>query len=554
MKKPGILLGALVGGLITLPLLAVLYVGQMIAGFPFVPFNLFNNVRDYAPGSTIPRTIQIMVSVITTLNLGRVDTTGKLIEQILGISLVVVIGIIAGAVYFYIMRRQEHRQEWLPGVILGLIVGVPLTVLSLVGNQILNADTTTSAVWLVGVFLIWGYSIHWVYNRLTYAMAERYIKETPEQHAEAQKIDRRQFLIKLGGATAVLTVAGAWVGSISRGDGGTQTVSLGNTQPEATADPNLPNANASVEPAPGTRPELTAVEDHYRIDIALTPPEIDLATWTLPFVVAAGDGSNTLLKEFTMDEIRANFTPIEQYITQGCISNNIAGTLISTVRWTGARLQDILAEVDLPDDATHLRITSADGFDETVALDLINSDPTIVLAYDWDGAPLPTRNGFPIRIHIPDRYGMKQPKWITQIEVINHDEDGYWVRRGWDKDAFVMATSVIDTVATENVYTEGDQQFVPIGGIAWAGARGISKVEISIDNGEWVEAQLREPLSDKTWVIWRYDWAFTEGMHQFAVHCYDGNGDMQVTQSAGTFPSGATGTHRVQAQVEAESA
>lgn len=553
MKKPGILLGALVGLLLTLPLIAVLYIGQMIAGFPFVPFNLFNNVRDYAPGSTIPQAIQVMVSIITTLNLGRLDTTAKLVEQLLGISLLVVIGMVAGAGYFAVMRRQAHRQEWLPGVILGLVVGVPLTVLSLVGNQILTADTTTSVIWLVGLFLIWGYGIHWVYNRLTYAMAERYIKETPEQHADAQLIDRRQFLVKLGGATAVLTVAGAWVGSMSGGDGGVQTVSLGNTLPEATPDLNLPNASASVEPAPGTRAELTAVADHYRIDIALTPPEIDAATWTLPFVVT-GEGDSTLLKEFTLDEIRTSFTPIDQYITQGCISNAIAGTLISTVKWTGASMQEILAQVELPADATHLRITSADGFDEIVALDLINSDPNIVLAYAWNDEPLTTRNGFPIRIHLPDRYGMKQPKWITQIEVINHDEDGYWVRRGWDKDAFVRATSVIDTVATENIYTEGDQQFVPIGGIAWSGARGISKVEVSVDNGAWVEAELREPLSDKTWVIWRYDWAFTEGMHQFAVHCYDGNGDMQITQTAGTFPSGATGTHRVSAMLNAESA
>jgi hypothetical protein len=206
-------------------------------------------------------------------------------------------------------------------------------------------------------------------------------------------------------------------------------------------------------------------------------------------------------------------------------------------------MQEVLKQVELTENTTHLLITGADGFFETVSLAQIEEDPSIMLAYDWGGAPLPVRNGFPLRIHIPDRYGMKQPKWIVKIEALDHDVDGYWVVRTWDKDAFVRSTSVIDTVATSNVITEGDQQLIPVGGIAWAGARGISKVEVSVDNGEWVEAQLREPLSRKTWVIWRYDWQFAEGNHNFAVRCTDGNGEVQISDIAPEHPSGATGIH-----------
>ncbi|MEP7293274.1 MAG: molybdopterin-dependent oxidoreductase [Chloroflexota bacterium] len=554
MKKPGILMGALVGGLLTVPLIVLFFLGNRIASFPFVPFNVFNNVRDVTPGGIITKVIETMNNTIGALNLGATDTTAKLIEQSMAVGMVLVIGIIAGAIFFAVMRRVEHRQEWMPGALFGLIVGLLLTGLSLFGNQVLTADRTTSAVWLIGLFLLWGYAHNWVYNRLTYAMADRYIKDAPAPAASVQQINRREFLIKLGGATAVITVAGAFVGSMI-GAESTRTVSTGspNTSGEIPGETaaNLPNADASVQPAPGTRPELTPVPNHYRIDIALQPPVIDLATWTLPFVVANASGGMDTLANFTMDDIRTQFTPIDQYITQGCISNRIAGDLISTVLWTGVSMQDILATMELPADATHLRITSADGFDESVALDLIASDPTIVMAYDWDHEPLPTRNGFPVRIHIPDHYGMKQPKWITQIEVMNHDTDGYWVRRTWDKEAFVRMTSVIDTVAVNNIVTEGDQQFVPVGGIAWSGGRGISKVEVSVDGGEWAEAQLREPLSDKTWVLWRYDWPFSEGMHTLAVHCYDGNGDLQITEVAPEHPSGATGIHRVDAMVSA---
>jgi DMSO/TMAO reductase YedYZ molybdopterin-dependent catalytic subunit len=520
-------------------------VGERIAGFPFVPFNLFNVVRDYTPGGLITFAIDSMISIIHALNLGETDSTAKMIEQALAIAMILVIGIVAGAIFFYLMQRVERRQEWLPGVIFGLIVGVPLTALTLIGGtQAISSDSLTSVIWLVGLFLIWGYAHNWVYNRLTYPVAR--MSRTPD--ATAQQIDRRQFLIQVGGATAAITVVGALVGNLAESGGDVRTVALA-PEADATPDMTLPNANAAIQPAPGTRPEVTPVPEHYRIDIALSPPEIDLATWTLPFMAIATNGDSTQIAEFTMDDIRNNFEPMHQYITQGCISNRIAGDLISTVRWTGASLQKILEEVDLPANATHLKLTGADGFDETIALDRIFADPTIMLAYDWDGEPIPVRNGFPLRIHIPNHYGMKQPKWITGIEVLPNDEDGYWVRRGWDKEAIVRSTAVIDTVATNQITTEGDQQLIPIGGIAWAGSRGISKVEISIDDGDWTETQLRDPLSDRTWVIWRYDWAFTEGDHTFAVRCYDGSGEMQITEVHPEHPSGATGIHEVSATI-----
>jgi hypothetical protein len=123
------------------------------------------------------------------------------------------------------------------------------------------------------------------------------------------------------------------------------------------------------------------------------------------------------------------------------------------------------------------------------------------------------------------------------------------VARGWDKDALIKATSVIDTVAVDDVFERNGQQFVPVGGMAWAGPRGIAKVEVQVDEGEWVETELREPLSDKTWVIWRYDWPFAEGDHTFHVRCVEKDGTPQIEEREGTRPSGASGIHEREANL-----
>jgi hypothetical protein len=143
---------------------------------------------------------------------------------------------------------------------------------------------------------------------------------------------------------------------------------------------------------------------------------------------------------------------------------------------------------------------------------------------------------------------MKQPKWITKMEFIDAWEPGYWVQRGWDKDAFVRTTSVIDVVATANVYTVNGTKMVPIGGMAWSGARGISKVEVKVDDGAWTSVQLRKPpLSDKTWILWRYDWPFTAGLHTFYVRCAEADGTPQIETDADVEWSGATGIDSVTA-------
>jgi DMSO/TMAO reductase YedYZ molybdopterin-dependent catalytic subunit len=156
--------------------------------------------------------------------------------------------------------------------------------------------------------------------------------------------------------------------------------------------------------------------------IRTSPTRIDGANWTLPI-----DGKVENPVSLTLDDIRNNYEPRHQYVTLSCISGRIGTDLISTTQWTGARLQEVLADVRPTPGARYLRIASGDGFYETVDLDLIASDERIMLCYAWDRNTLPIGHGFPLRIWLPDRYGMKQPKWITEIEVTEKYKEGYWV-------------------------------------------------------------------------------------------------------------------------------
>jgi DMSO/TMAO reductase YedYZ molybdopterin-dependent catalytic subunit len=533
----------LIAVLIAAPLLAIIALGHTLAGLPSLPADVFNPVRDALPGDLIVFGIQRMVDVIIGLNLGRVDEAGKTAETAMATVMVLVMLVIAGVILLTVFQRSQRQQVQRLGLIGGLVVGAIMAGISLLFGVSATIDPRIiGGVWLLLLFVGWGLAHGWVYERLTRTTEAA---AQSESAASANALNRRQFLVTVGAASATVTVVGAGLSALLN----TRT-SAPTSEPIAAAsagDMPLPNADDPVVPAPGTRPEVTPVEDHYRIDIAIVPPVVNEANWTLPFTTQIG-GEERTLAQFTLDEIKA-YEAVEAYVTMSCISNRVAGDLISTTKWTGVRMQRLLQDVPLPEGATHLKLTCADGFDETVALDIINNDERVMLAYYWEDKPLTTEHGFPIRIHIPDLYGMKQPKWITGIEVLGEDEDGYWVRRGWDKDARVRATSVIDTIATDMMVVDGEQSLIPVGGIAWAGARVIAAVEVRIDGGEWQPARVRAPISDRTWVIWRYDWAFTEGDHTFEVRCIEANGAEQIEAEAGVRPSGATGIHSMSAMI-----
>lgn len=559
-QRPGFLTGLLVGALITAPVIALFFVGAALVGLPLLPLDVIDWAARSLPGQIITVSIETMVTIIRGLNLGPTDQVAKLGEQIIGTITLFMVGVVASGVLFVVLRRfDDERAPLVGGFITGLAVGIPMAILSAGINaqlQVTQTPPAINALWIVMVFIAWGLALGWIYRDLTS------LPRTSSSEAELQQLNRRQFLIRLGGATATLTVVGAGLSLLANREDSNaipevaalnptaQPTSRPTARPTEAAEETQATAEAgetaeptadstTVEPAPGTRPEYTPVKDHYRIDISSRPPVIDGTTWTLPIT---GLVANELT--LTLDDFYNKYESQDVTLTMACISNEVGGDLISTTRWTGVSLQKILADIQPLPEGKFLRMTSADGFDEVLEISFAVRDSSIMLAYLWDGQPLTAEHGFPLRIHIPNRYGMKQPKWMTGMEVIADWEPGYWVRRTWDSEAIVRTTSVVDTIAVDAIYERDGQRYVPIGGIAYASARGISKVEVMVgDSGEWVEAQLRQPFSDRTWVIWRYDWPFEAGMHTFRVRAYDGNGELQITEPARTHPSGATGIH-----------
>ena len=538
MQKLGIGIGVLSGVLLTAPLVGVMYLAKEWTGLPFPPFDLFDWMTPLLPGPLITFGVDFMIDALRTLGF-NVAETAKTAEHIMAVLQFFAAGVVVGTLFFVFFSFRGVRPDLASGVVAGALVGFPMTAVSVAITQS-TVHPVLIMLWQLTLFLAWGVAIREVYVRTGPGRALPASDEG--QPGTVQVIDRRQFLIRLGAATATITVASSALGNLlaqaARRELQTELDAAMSHETEESARPAFPNADDPVMPAPGTRPEYTPVKDHYKVFIRAEPTVINGATWRLPIFGLVDNPAR-----LTLDDIRNNYMPRDQYVTLSCISGRIGTTLISTTRWTGVSLQDILADIKPTGKARYLDITCGDGFHETVDLDLIASDQRIMLCYEWDGNRLPVGHGFPLRVWIPDLYGMKQPKWITEIEVVEDYREGFWVKRGWDPVARVKTTSVIDTVAVNAIYENDGQQFVPIGGIAFAGDKGISKVEVRTDNGDWQEAQLRSPLSETTWVVWRYDWPFTAGNHVMEVRCAEGDGTPQIEESTGNRPSGATGVH-----------
>ncbi|MBI5957904.1 MAG: molybdopterin-dependent oxidoreductase [Chloroflexi bacterium] len=549
--------GLLAGVLITSPVIALFYLAEQVVGLPFAPFDLLDWLTRNLPGDVITKGIDTMVGLIHDLNLGETSSTAKKLETFSALAAFFSGGVGAGAVLFALLewaatrfdlRAQQHEViRYAPGILGGLLVSLPVILISRNVNVTAETSDFTNTVWLSLVFGAWGAAITWLFFRLWQEPARAMSGTEPDRAISvepvlAEQISRRNFLIRVGGVTATLTVIGAGLGrylEYREAENYKKLIARRRAQAAAIAQ-ELPNAGDPVLPAPGTRPELTPLEDHYRIDINVRPLELDAETWRLHIT-----GLVDRPMDLTIDDLRDNYDPLHQYVTLACISNSVGGDLTSTIQWIGARLKDVLEEAGIKAAGRYALIRSADGFHETLDLALLEEDDRIMLCYSWEGIPLLHKHGFPLRIYIPDRYGMKQPKWITDIEISDQYAEGYWVKRGWDSVAQMRATAVVDVAASDMPFERAGQTFVPVGGIAHAGARGISKVEVQVDDGEWVETQLRSPLSETTWVIWRYDWPFEEGQHIFRVRCYEKDSTPQIETSSGSHPSGATGYDRM---------
>lgn len=315
---------------------------------------------------------------------------------------------------------------------------------------------------------------------------------------------------------------------------------LGGDTPSRLVPPPVPTYGPWV-PVAGQTPETTSIGQFYYVSKNLLgDPSIDQGAWSLSVtgVVASPYA-------LTYDDLRA-LPVVERDHTLECISNEVGGDLMSTARFTGARLVDVLMRAGIGQGATEVIFSAADGYSDRLHLSQA-LDPRSLVVYLINGEPLPQAHGFPARLLIPGLYGMKNGKWLTGLQVDTGDYSGYWEQRGWTHEALVKMTTRIDVPGDGATLTTRP---TTIAGVAYGGERGIARVEVSVDRGQtWRAANLKRPLGSLTWVLWELPWTPTAGMRTVAARAIDLEGNVQTPVIAATLPDGASGYHAVRVLV-----
>ena len=342
---------------------------------------------------------------------------------------------------------------------------------------------------------------------------------------------RRRFLIVSGAVAAgaaLATTAGRALRTRFDASASRNAVVLPRVASPIPAAP----AGVSVD-APGVSPFYTPNASFYRVDTALAVPQVRTEGWELR---VTGMVDKELRLSFD-DLLKRNL--VEEDITLTCVSNTVGGQLTGTARWLGLPLSELLDEAGVQSSADQIVGRSVDGYTAGFPVDAAFDRPALI-AIGMNGEPLPIEHGFPARLMVPGLYGyVSATKWLTEIELTRFaDFDQYWVKRGWDQEAPIKTMSRIDAPRTLAKIAAGP--FV-IGGVAWAQTVGISMVEVSIDNGDFVAATLADELNENTWRQWSFPWNAPAGRHRITVRATDANGELQTDQRAEPFPNGASG-------------
>jgi DMSO/TMAO reductase YedYZ molybdopterin-dependent catalytic subunit len=352
------------------------------------------------------------------------------------------------------------------------------------------------------------------------------------------EVDRRRFLfasLTIGAAAVVAGGLGRFISS--RRFGVAEAARDALTIP-APADP-APASPAGFD-TPGLSSFITPNTDFYRVDTALVVPRVDTDGWRLTI-----HGMVDHEMELTLDDLMARDL-IERDITLTCVSNEIGGPYIGNARWVGAPLKPLLDEAGVHPRADQIVTRSVDGFTVGTPTAVATDGRDAMLAISMNGEVLPFAHGFPVRMIVPGLYGyVSATKWLTDIELTTFDAyDAYWVQRGWAQQAAIKTESRIDTPRSNaKVGT------VMVAGVAWAQHRGIQRVEVRVDDGEWNDASLSTEDTTDTWRQWRWPWRATAGSHTLQVRATDADGATQPEQQLPPFPNGATGWHTVRVTV-----
>ncbi len=526
--KPPLLYAAiagLLGGAIALA------IGEFLSGLssavPSMVVSAGDWVIDSAPGAVERWAID---------TLGTADKPALVVGTII---ITLIIGALTGQ-----LARRDHR-----------FAAAVFGVFGLLGWWFLarNPLTDTSATWLVAfVAAAGGYAAF----RLLYAVAQfnesKLVTMEPGGSGKTAKTadtptnpfaTRRSFF-GWGGATALTAVALTGLGRQLRGrarvDEAREAIVIDTSTDVATVSADIETFD-NIDGLASYITDSTG-NNFYRIDSALTIPQVDPNSWSLKIT---GLVDNPV--EFTLADIQA--MDLEDHIvTISCVSNEVGGGLVGNALWTGVPLTKLLEIAGVQTEATQLVSRSVDGWTAGFPPEILQDGRTALLAIGMNGEPLPVRHGFPARLIVAGIYGyVSATKWVEEINLTTWEGfDGYWIPRGWSKKGPIKTQSRIDVPRSRTEIASGPQ---PIAGVAWAPTRGISLVEVKVDDEPWQEATLAESVSDETWVQWMLEWDAPAGDHVIQVRATDGDGVLQAVGPKRVDPDGAEGWHIIPVRV-----
>ncbi len=509
-------LGAgLAAGLLAVVLMEIV---RLTLGIP-TPVELFGDrVLKLLPANTF---------VAMLITFGRNAKTEPLGLALLGM---LVLGALLGVLYAALVRVtvpasgfRPTRREWFVAAVLALAMTLVAVVLfwdelrqNFLGLPIDSARLETILA-LLADFILYGLTLCLAYRAL--------LPKRPIAGVAPAVQGRRQLLARAG--TAALSVGAG--------------VAIVELIHDYLTSPNFTSYDGQVTVIHnGVTAPITPNSEHYVVTQNPIDPTPDIDVWRLE-VTGMVNNPGT----YTYEELQ-KLPSTSRAITLECIANGPGGRLISTAIWHGATLRTLLEKHGgALASARYVAFYSVDGYTVSLPLDEVLGVDAL-LAWQMNGVALPNRHGFPLRVLVPGRYGEENPKWLTRVELTDHFVSGLYSDQGWYNGP-LHTTSRIDR--PRGRLAPG--RTVEVGGIAFAGARGIQKVEVSVDNGTtWNQALLEPPLSQDCWVLWSWLWTPRQpGTYTLVVRATDGTGEVQTSVKQGTVPNGGTGYHEVTVQV-----
>ncbi|WP_254271873.1 molybdopterin-dependent oxidoreductase [Haloarcula marina] len=470
-------------------------------------------VTGYTPAflaSPVERTLaRQMPGVVVSF---AITTLGSVGQQLNLLTAVAIVGLfIALAARAAILVGQEANNRLLPGVgtaLLTWVVGVALT-----GELVLAAGAALPAAAVV------------VLAQGLDALG----KTTPPISSK-----RRRALSTIGvalGATAL---------GYSVGTRRTPTATARDAPRLTAPGADREDIEAKLDVAAERSLDLDGLdplvsERFFEVDINSIDPEVDADSWTLSVTGAVE-------RELTLDYDELREMPAEnQFSTLRCVGEKLNGKKMDTALWTGVPVDQLLDEAGIQSGCECVMLRAADGYFEEFPIDALRGG---MLVYGMNGTVLPRGHGYPVRALVPGHWGEVNVKWLTEIEILDREAEGYWEKRGW------QGTGPVNPVAKLHYREDTDDGRRRLGGHAYGGLDGVSSVEVSTDGGvTWTEASLSEPLPSvdgegvaaDAWRQWEYAYAAPSGGHTVVVRMVDDEGRVQPETESKAYPSGPSG-------------